>query len=119
GWYSACLAAPPSAAARSAGPCAPVAPRATADSPPLRLWARVVDHESAIPEEPTVQHLDCLAGLFLRSHLHEPESARPARELVRDDPNRLHGARLLEQLAQILLRGLEREVSDEQLSGHR
>src|SRR5207249_5092882 len=58
---SVCLAAPASAAARrAAGPCATVAPRAAADSAPLRLWARLVDHEIAIPEEPTVQHLDCL-----------------------------------------------------------
>jgi len=94
-------------AARTAGPGA------------LRLRASLVDHEIPIPEQPAVEHLDRLAGLFLRCHLDEPESARPSRELVRDDADRLHGSRLLEELAKVLLGGLEREVSYEQLCGHR
>jgi len=83
------------------------------------LRPRLVDHEVPIPEKTTIQHLDRFAGLFLCRHLDEPESARPSRELVRDDPNRLHGAGLLKELAKVLLRGLEGEVSYEQLCGHR
>jgi hypothetical protein len=83
------------------------------------LRPRFIDHEVSIPEKPAIQHLDRLAGLLLRRHLDEPESARPSRELVRDDPNRLHGPGLLKELAKVLLGGLEGEISDEQLSGHR
>jgi len=85
----------------------------------LRLRPSLIDHEVPIPEKPTVQHLDRLGGLFFRGHLDEPESARPSRELVRDDPNRLHGPGLLKELAKVLLGSLEGEVSDEQLCGHR
>jgi len=113
------LPAPASAAARSA-----TRPRATIASWPagagsLRLGSRLIYHQIPISEEPPIQHLDRFAGLVLCSHLDEPESARPSRELVRDDPNRLHGSGLLKELAQVLLRGLEGEVSDEQLCGHR
>jgi len=83
------------------------------------LRPRFIDHEVPIPEEPTIQHLDRLAGFLLRRHLDEPESARPARELVRDDPNRFYGPGLLKELAKVLLGGLEGEVSYEQLCGHR
>jgi hypothetical protein len=83
------------------------------------LRPRFIDHEVPIPEEPTIQHLDRLAGFLLRRHLDEPESARPARELVRDDPNRFYGPGLLKELAKVLLGGLEGEVSHEQLCGHR
>jgi hypothetical protein len=111
------LAAPPSAAA-SAGPWPTIAARAASTSP-LRLRPRLIDDEVSVPEEPTVQHLDCLASLFLGRHLDEPESARPSRELVRDDSHRLDGSGLLEELAKVLLGGLEGEVPDEQLCGHR
>jgi hypothetical protein len=83
------------------------------------LRPRFIDHEVPIPEQPTIQHLDRLAGFLLRRHLDEPESARPARELVRDDPNRFYGPGLLKELAKVLLGGLEGEVSHEQLCGHR
>jgi hypothetical protein len=111
------LPAPPSAAA-STGARPAIAARA-ASTCPLRLRPRLVDDEVSVPEEPTVQHLDCLASLFLGRHLDEPESARPSRELVRDDSHRLDGSGLLEELAKVLLGGLEGEVPDEQLCGHR
>jgi len=112
------LAAPTTAAAAPTRPRAAVATR-PAGTAPLRLRPRLVYDEISIPEEPTVQHLDCLARLFLCRHLDEPESARPSRELVRDDPDGLHGPGLLEELAKVLLGGLEGEVSYEQLCGHR
>jgi len=85
----------------------------------LRLRPCLVYDEISIPEEPTVEHLDCFASLFLCRHLDEPESARPSGELVRDDPDRFDGSGLLEELAKVLLGGLEGKVSDEQLCGHR
>jgi hypothetical protein len=113
------LAAPASAAARAtAGPRPTIAPWA-AGAGSLRLGSRLIDDQIPISEEPPIQHLDRFAGLVLRSHLDEPESARPSRELVRDDPDGFHGSGLLKELAQVLLRGLEGEVSDEQLCGHR
>jgi len=105
GSFSTCLPAPPSAAAAT-GPWPTVAARAASPCP-LRLWPRLVDDEVSVPEEPTVQHLHCLASLFLGRHLDEPESARPSGELVRDDSDRFHGAGLLEELAKVLLGGLE------------
>src|SRR6267142_1759788 len=117
GSFSTCLPAPPSAAA-STRPWPTVAARA-ASPRPLRLWPRLVDDEVSVPEEPTVQHLHCLASLFLGRHLDEPESARPTGELVSDDSDCFDGSGLLEELAKVLLGGLEREVSYEQLCGHR
>jgi hypothetical protein len=114
---SSCLPAPTSAAA-STWPRPSIASRTTR-SGPLRLWPRLVDDEVSVPEEPTVQHLYCLASLFLGRHLDEPESARPTGELVRDDSDCFDGSGLLEELAKVLLGGLEGEVTYEQLCGHR
>jgi hypothetical protein len=111
------LPAPTSAAAPS-GPGATIASW-SAGTRPLRLWPRLVHDEVSVSEEPTVEHFDCLASLFLGRHLDEPESTRPSSELVRDDPNRLDGSGLLEELAKVLLGGLERKVPDKQLCGHR
>jgi len=108
----------PTSAAASTGP-GPTIPARTAGTGALRLWPRLVHDEVSVPEEPTVEHLDCLASFFLGRHLDEPESARPSGELVRDDPNCLDGSGLLEELAKVLLGGLEREVPDKQLCGHR
>jgi len=85
----------------------------------LRLGPRLVHDEIPISEEASVQHLYRLRRLLFGGHLDKPESARPSRELIGDDSNRLDGAGLREELAEILLRGLEGEVTDEQLSGHR
>src|SRR5712691_11830718 len=107
---------PPAAALTTTWTRSPISTRPA--RPALRLRPRLVNDEIAIPEEPTVQHLDRLGGLFLRGHLDEPEAARPARELVGDDPHGLDGSRLGEQLAEILLGGLKGEVAYEQLCGH-
>src|SRR3989338_8159878 len=111
------LAAPASAARTSAGTRAAIAARAAGAA--LRLRARLVQDEIPVPEKAPVEHLDRLGGFLFRRHLDESEAPRPARELVRDDPDRLHGSRLREQLAKVLLRGLEGEVTYEQLCGHR
>jgi hypothetical protein len=112
------LAPPASAASSPARAWSTVAARA-AGAGALGLRPSLVDHEVSIPEKPTVEHLDRLIGLFLRRHLDEPESARPSRELIRDDTDRLHGSGLLEELAKVLLGGLEGKIPDEQLCGHR
>jgi len=116
-YLSANLSAPASAAAAT-GPRPSVATR-TAGAGALRLRPGLVHDEISVPEKSTVEHLDCLASFFLGRHLDEPESARPSSELVRDDPNCLDGPGLLEELAKVLLGGLEGEVPYEQLCGHR
>jgi hypothetical protein len=85
----------------------------------LGLRAGFIDYQVAIAKKAAIQHLDSLAGLFLRRHLDEAEAPWAARELVRDDPNGLDGPGLLEQLTQVFFRSLKREVPDEQLGRHR
>jgi len=75
----------------------------------------LVHDEIAVAKQPAVEHLDRLGGFLLRGHLHESEAPRAARELVRDDPDALDGTRLLEELPKIFIRGLERQVTDEEL----
>src|SRR5438874_93514 len=114
------LAPPAASAARSAaGPPTAVAARATtAPGATLGLWARLVHDQVAIADGPPIAHLDRLRGLFFRRHLDEAEPARPARELVGDDPHGLHGPRLRKQLAQVFFRRLEGKIADEQLCRH-
>src|SRR5262245_52364145 len=106
--------ASPAAAARPAtGPRATgtVAPTGT----PLRLGSGLIDDQVSVAEESAIQHLNGLGGFLLRAHLHESKAARAAGELVRDDANRFHRARLREELAEVFLRSLEGEVTDEEL----
>jgi hypothetical protein len=66
-----------------------------------------VDNEIAIPEQPTIEHLDRLGGLILGGHLDESEATGTARELVGDDPDALDGTRLLKKFAKVFLCRLE------------
>jgi hypothetical protein len=92
---------------------------AAATCPALRLRTCLVHHEVTVAEEAAVQHLDRLGRFLFGRHLDESETARTPGELIRHDANRLDGAGLLEELAEILFRGLEGEVAYEQLCGHR
>src|SRR5436309_558614 len=92
--------------------------RPTAPRPALGLGPRLVDHEIAVAEEPPIKHLHRLGGLFLGRHFDETEAAWTPGELIGHDAHRLDGAGLLEELAEVLLRGLEGEIADEQLCGH-
>src|SRR2546429_2443858 len=114
------LAPPAASAARTAArpPTAAATRATTAAGATLGLWARLVHDQVAIAEEPPVEHLDRFRGLFFRRHLDEAEPARPARELVGDDPHGLHGPRLRKQLAQVFFRRLEGKIADEQLCRH-
>ena len=55
-----------------------------------------------VAEQPSVQELDRLGRFFFRRHLDEAEATRVTGDLVGDDPYRLHGAGLLEELPKIL-----------------
>ena len=100
--------------ARARSAATPIsAPRA-----PLGLRTGLVYDEVAVTEQTTVEHLDRLCRLLLRGHLDEAEAPGATGKLVRDDPDRFHRPGLREQLAQVLLGGLEGEVTYEQFCGH-
>jgi len=82
------------------------------------LGPRLIHHEVAVSEKPAVEHLDGLGRFLLGRHLDEAEAPRTPGELIGDDAHRFDGTGLLEELAEVLLRGLEGEVPDEQLCGH-
>src|SRR5215831_12706177 len=105
------LAAPAASATTAARPASARSTR--------RLGPSLVDYQIAVAEEAPVEHLDGLGRFFLRRHLDESEASRTPGELIGHDPNGFDRAGLLEQLTEILLRGLEGEVADEQLCGHR
>jgi hypothetical protein len=67
-----------------------------------------VDDEIPVAEQPTIEHLDRLGGLFFGGHLDEPEAPGTTRELVGDDPHALDGTRLLKEFGQVSLCGLKR-----------
>src|SRR5215475_9554105 len=113
-------AAPATSAARAAaGTTSAVTARAAASGATLRLRTRLIDDQVAIAEEPAIEHLDRLHRFLFCGHFDEAEAARAPGELVGDDPHGLHGSRLREELPQVLLRGLEGKVADEQLCRHR
>src|SRR5207253_10131624 len=84
--------------------------RSAAAAAALGLRPGLVDDEVAVAEETTVEHLDRLGRLLLGRHLDEAKTPRPAGELIGDDPYGLDRPRLGEELAQVLLRCLERQV---------
>src|SRR5262249_5711742 len=92
--------------------------RSTAASSPA-LGARPIDHAVPIPEDPARQLGDGAARLLGRPPVHEAEAPGAARELVGNDPDRLDGPDLLEELPEVLLRGLVGQVAYEELRGHR
>jgi len=65
-----------------------------------------------------VQLGDGLLRLAGRTHLDEPEAARPARRAIGDDGRGLAGPGFGEQRLQILARRVERQIANEQLLAH-
>src|SRR5881628_2092605 len=85
---------------------------------PRRLIGRVVDPQAAPLQVGAVELLLGALGVLGARHGDEPEAARLTRVAVGDDRYRLAGARLREQLAQLVLRDPVGEVADEELLGH-
>src|SRR5207245_9741755 len=85
---------------------------------PGRLIGRVVDPQAAALQVGAVELLLGAVGVLGARHGDEPEAARLTRVAVGDDRHRLAGARLREQLAQLLLRDPVGEVADEALLRH-
>src|SRR6185436_2542730 len=85
---------------------------------PLGLGPSLVDHKVPVAEQPPIEHFDGLGGLLLGGHFHESESARPTGELICHDTDRFDHPSLLEQLAEVLLGRLKRQIADKELSGH-
>src|SRR5256885_6112659 len=83
------------------------------------LVFRLVDDESATAEVLSVQLFDGGLRLLLRLDVDEGEAARLSRVLVGDDLDGNHlPIRALEHLADLLLGGVVRQVSDVQPSRH-
>src|SRR5438876_11337515 len=85
---------------------------------PGGLNGRVVDPQAAALQVGAVELLLGALGVLGARHGDEREAARLTRVAVGDDRYRLAGARLREQLAQLVLRDPVGEVADEELLGH-
>src|SRR5438128_5306868 len=85
---------------------------------PGRLIGRVVDPQAAALQVGAVELLLGALGVLGARHGDEPEAPRLTRVAVGDDRHRLAGARLREQLAQLVLRHPVGEVADEELLRH-
>src|SRR6266436_3863348 len=85
---------------------------------PGRLIGRVVDPQAAALQVGAVELFLGALGVLGARHGDEREAARLTRVAVGDDRYRLAGARLCEQLAQLVLRNPVGEVADEELLGH-
>src|SRR6266700_3353622 len=85
---------------------------------PGRLIGRVVDPQAAALQVGAVELLLGALGVLGARHGDEREAARLTGVAVGDDRYRLAGARLREQLAQLVLRDPVGEVADEELLGH-
>src|SRR5437762_4678503 len=85
---------------------------------PGRLIGRVVDPQAAALQVGAVELLLGALGVLGARHGDEREAARLTRVAIGDDRYRLAGARLREQLAQLVLRDPVGEVADEELLGH-
>src|SRR5881397_1162721 len=85
---------------------------------PGRLVGRVVDPQAAALQVGAVELLLGALGVLGARHGDEREAARLTRVAIGDDRYRLAGARLREQLAQLVLRDPVGEVADEELLGH-
>src|ERR1051326_8439354 len=105
-------AADPAAAFATSAATATAA-ESTAPAPrTIFLGTRDVDSEGAATQFLAVEQLDGLVGFIGAGHLYERESAGLARELVLDDIGGTDGARLGEQVGQIVLRCVERQIAD-------
>jgi len=100
----------------AAAPFAPV----SAATARRALLARTgfVDRERPTLEGLFMEHLDRLGNIFRRRHFDEGETAGSPRRAVLHDVNGDHRAGLGEVVLQVIFRGVEGKVTDEQSGGH-
>ena len=65
-----------------------------------------------------VKHLDRFGRVFLRTHFHEGEPARPASGAVLHDVDGDHRTRLGEVILEVVFCRCEGQISDEEFRGH-
>jgi hypothetical protein len=106
-----------STAAATAAAVAPIASAATAPAE-FRLRPRFVHDERASAHVCSVELLDGRLCILFGLHFNEREAARTARGVVAHDAHRLNGARLPEQILELVLPSREWEISNEQLPTH-
>jgi hypothetical protein len=113
-------AAATTAAATASATAKPAAATATAATPTAVALAflSLVDADRAAHQLVAVELLDRSLRLGIRGHLDEPESARLTRHPIRDDRHGIAVPDLRKDLLQILLPGLEGQITDVQLSSH-
>jgi len=87
--------------------------------PSFRARAGLANGEWSAAKVGAIEGLDGFPGLRVGAHFHEPETTGPPGISVRDHLDPGHGALLLKEREQILVRGVPRQVSDEEVLRHR
>jgi hypothetical protein len=106
--------------ATAAATAATVAAIASATTAPaeFRFRPRLVDDERASAHVRSVEFLDGRLCILFGLHFNEREAARAARGVVAHDAHRFNGARLPEQILELVLPSAEWEIPNEQLPTH-
>jgi hypothetical protein len=106
--------------ATAAAAPAPIAAIATAATTPakFRLGPRFVHDQGASAHVCSVELLDGRLCILFGLHFNEREAARAARGVVAHDAHRFNGARLPEQILELVLPSAEWEIPNEQLPTH-
>jgi hypothetical protein len=105
------------AAATTAAVAATIASAAAAPAE-FRFRPRFVHDERASAHVCSVELLDGRLCILFGLHFNEREAARAARGVVAHDAHRFNGARLPEQILELVLPSAEWEIPNEQLPTH-
>jgi hypothetical protein len=97
---------------------ATIASAATTAAAKFGLWPRLVYDEGASAHVCPVELLDGRLCILFGLHFNEREAARAARGVVAHDAHRFNGARLPEQILELVLPSAEWEIPNEQLPTH-
>jgi hypothetical protein len=106
-----------STAAATAAAVAAIASATTAPAK-FRLRPRFVHDERSSAHVCSVELLDGRLCILFGLHFNERETARAARGVVAHDAHRFNGARLPEQILELVLPSAEWEIPNEQLPTH-
>jgi hypothetical protein len=105
-------------AATAAAIAATITSPATSAAAKFRLRPRFVYDEGASAHVCPVELLDGRLCILFGLHFNEREAARAARGVVAHDAHRFNGARLPEQILELVLPSAEWEIPNEQLPTH-
>jgi len=107
-----------STAAATAAAVATAIASAPAAPAEFRLRPRFVHDQRASAHVRSVKLLDGRLCILFGLHFNERETARAARGVVAHDAHRFNGARLPEQILELVLPSAEWEIPNEQLPTH-